>query len=194
MSAHSPLAPSSASRRVACPGSRSLEALYPQTPTPQTLEGEAAHWVAACTIQNSAWEIPAVSPTGVDITDEMIEGAQLYAGFVGYYSDIRIEQPISISIIHPDCWGTPDAWRFSDGVLNIYDYKFGHGFVEVYENWQMIEYAAGILHELGIDGLQDQHVTVAMHIIQPRSFHPDGQIRSWTVKASDLRPYFNYRF
>ena len=54
----------------------------------------------------------------------------------------------------------------------------------------MIEYASGILDKIGIDGVGDQNLNVTLHIIQPRSFHR-LRIRSWRVKASDLRPYFN---
>jgi hypothetical protein len=130
------------------------------------------------------------SHNGVEITDEMREGAELYVGHISG-TEIHIEEPLDISSIHPDCRGTPDCWTISGWDIHIYDYKFGHGFVEVYENWQLIEYAAGIVQRLALTGLQDQAMTVHMHIVQPRSFHPDGQIRTWSIRASGLRGYFN---
>jgi hypothetical protein len=63
--------------------------------------------------------------------------------------------------------------------------------VDVYENWQLLEYAAGILYSLGISGLEDQYTDVYFHIIQPRSYHRDGPIRTFSAKASALRGYFN---
>lgn len=184
------LSPSHASRRVACPGSHQLAALCETDNSEYAQEGILAHKVAANAISGARVYIP-------EATDEMIEGAELYAGFIksrmtNAAAKIFIEQKLHISDIHPNCWGTPDCWTLlSDIELDIYDYKFGHGFVEVYENWQLIEYAAGILQYLRVDGITDQHMYVNMHVIQPRSFHPQGQIRTWRVRASDLRPYFN---
>lgn len=184
------LSPSHASRRMACPGSHALEALFPQDNSDHAQEGILAHKIAAETLRNNCYV------SHPDETDEMREGAELYHGFVysrlSATSKIFIEQPLDISVIHPDCRGIPDCWTLlSDIELDIFDYKFGHSFVEVYENWQLIEYAAGILEYLQIDGMRDQHMWVNMHIIQPRSFHPEGQIRTWRMKACDLRPYFN---
>ena len=46
MSVHAILAPSSASRRMQCPGSRVMEATYPQAEDdPRALEGTLAHLV-----------------------------------------------------------------------------------------------------------------------------------------------------
>lgn len=205
MTEHSILPPSSAARRVACPGSRAMEAQYPQDESPQAKEGEAAHWVAT---ENANFHkfppIGTIAPNGEAVTKEMVDGAELYAESIRSvisrivlpptHTDtiFRAEQPVSISAIHPDCWGTPDAWLYNASVgLHIWDYKFGHGFVEVFENWQLIEYAAGILEELEINGLDDQNLFVNFYIVQPRSYHRDGSVRRWTVRASDLRPYFN---
>lgn len=104
----------------------------------------------------------------------------------------HIEQTLRGDALHPtDNWGTPDF--FSNTGMNVYidDFKFGHKLVEVYENWQLMNYAALVLQHLGVDGHTDQMVMVTFTIIQPRCYHRDGPIRSWTVRASDLRPYFN---
>ena len=195
------LKPSKAARRVACAGSHRLEALYPQDNSPTAQEGIAAHWLASEYLRTPYLSNATHAPNGVEITDEMREGAQLYSGFINandFMDEIHIEERMHIKAIHPDCWGTPDCWTVqsnfkADSIfdVHIYDYKFGRGFVEVYENWQLIEYAAGIIDKLGFDGLTDQRTMVHMHVIQPRSFHPEGQIRTWAVKASALCPYFN---
>lgn len=106
---------------------------------------------------------------------------------------LHVEEPVRIPSVHGENWGTPDAWYYdtSKGTLFIWDMKFGHGFVDCFENWQILDYAAGILDSLGIDGAADQHIRVKMTIVQPRSYHRDGPVRSWSVMASDLRPYFN---
>ena len=202
------LKPSNAARRMACAGSHKLESLYPQDNSDYAQEGVAAHWLASEILrveqgQRSGYVSATLAPNGIEITDEMVEGAELYVGFITaneFADEIHIEERMHIATIHPDCWGTPDCWTVQNNQgmqdnnfieINIYDYKFGRGFVEVYENWQLIEYAAGIIDKLGIDGLTDQRTQVHMHVIQPRSFHPEGQIRSWTIRASELRPYFN---
>jgi hypothetical protein len=69
--------------------------------------------------------------------------------------------------------------------------KFGFRFVEVFENWQLLCYILMLMRLLGIDGITDQQLTVKMSIVQPRSTHRDGPVRTWTVRASDLRGLFN---
>jgi hypothetical protein len=195
---------------VACPGSRALEALYPEDEeSPHAREGEAAHWVASELLQyyclnngadetNATWE---TAPNGELITDEMREGADIYCDSILTVinrlfgtmdiKNLHIEEPIDISIIHPECWGTPDCWVHHLSELHIWDYKFGHGFVEVFENWQLVEYAAGILEKLKIDSFSDQFLSVTFYIVQPRSYHRDGTVRTWKVMASDLRSLHN---
>ena len=183
-SEHSVLPPSSAARRVACPGSRKLEALYPSTERSEAeLEGEAAHLVAKIALE--IMDVPTDIP-GVVITQDMADGAKLYMDHVygiACETHLNIEERIDIPRIHPLAWGTPDCWMYSNHELHIWDYKFGFGFVEVFENWQLIAYAAGILDRLKVNGIQDQYITVYMHIVQPRSFHRDGPIISIRYRA-----------
>jgi hypothetical protein len=107
--------------------------------------------------------------------------------------EVHIEERVNCPSIHADNWGTPDCWIYDreQGLLIVRDFKYGHKHVEVYENWQLINYAAGVLDGLGVNGAQDQHMRVRLEIVQPRSFHSDGPVRSWECKASALRGYFN---
>lgn len=201
MGEHSVLPPSSAARRVQCPGSRALEAKYPEDEeSPHAREGEAAHWVATQVLLGVD-SLPPTAPNGHDITTEMLEGADIYHDSIvsvcnklfGEYDHkkLHIEERVSIARIHPECWGTPDCWLHYGNQLHIWDYKFGHGYVDVFENWQLIEYAAGILDAIGVDGIADQMLDVYFYIIQPRCYARDGAVRTWKVKASGLRPLFN---
>src|SRR5690606_34097666 len=86
--------------------------------------------------------------------------------------------------------GTPDAWAYNPDKrrLHIADLKFGFRFVEVWENWQLICYACGLLDMLQLD---DTQTTVEFTIVQPRSYRRDGPGRKWCVLASDLRAHIN---
>lgn len=179
--AHSKLAPSSAARRMACPGSRKLEAQYPETEESKAArEGHAAHWLAQQYLLGDESDF-VLAPNGEEITDEMVEGAELYLAEVFAVSreDLHIEEKISIWSVHEECWGTPDCWVIKEDVLYLFDYKFGYGYVEVFENWQLLEYAAGIAscHDFK---------KVTMTIVQPRCYTPEGKVRSWTISRNDL--------
>src|SRR6185437_8910195 len=157
MTLHSSLPPSSAARRVACPGSRALEKLFPEEQESQEArEGTAAHWVANEMLCNEPTRpdpaIGFITPNGESVTQEMIDGGQLYVNtvmetvtLVKFFEALEapdqtiykcgIEEKIDISNVHPECWGTPDFWFFDPKInkLTVIDYKFGHRFVEVYE-------------------------------------------------------------
>lgn len=200
MSEHAILAPSSAHVRKLCPGSRALSALVPETEeSPEAREGTAAHWAFAELLAGRQIDSGQIAPNGVMLTDEMIEGADMYYDDVMQFADLPqfagftplVEQRVGISTIHPENWGTPDTSLFAPYELIVWDYKFGHRYVEVFENWQLIEYAAGLLEKHGINGVSDHKTKVRFRIIQPRCYYGGATIREWVVMASDLRGYFN---
>lgn len=205
--AHALLQPSSAHRWVHCFGSVQAEGLYPQPPTDAAEEGTAAHWVASSMLESYKANpiktpicfIDKPAPNGVIVTDEMIEGIGLYVKDVlkvvndnGLLQSMIIEQPVPINRVHPDNWGTPDLRIYDKDALrlHVWDFKFGRRVVEHWENWQLIDYGIGGLDEIG-NGIDDQHITVELHIVQPRAFHVDGPVRSWSMIGSDLRGYAN---
>jgi hypothetical protein len=192
MTDHAVLAPSSAAKRVACPGSRKLESLHPREESLASKEGTAAHWLAAAILQgeNNNDELK-IAPNGEVIVEEMIEAAQLYSEYIteikgGKSESLHIEERVNIYSIHPECWGTVDAWYYDreNDHLHLFDYKYGHAYVDVYENWQLIEYAAGIY-----DAVNYHNIT--FHIVQPRNYSKEGPIRTWTTTYEKLSHYFN---
>ena len=205
---HSTIPPSSAARRVQCPGSNLMESLHPETEeSDDAREGTASHELAALMVESAsrartAWPDEAVgqaASNGVIWTQESYDAAEMYAEAIREVMlatstfTPHVEDRVEVSRIHPELWGTTDCWLFdkNSGTLYDWDYKYGHRPVEIFENWQMIEYVTGILDKLEIDGLADQHTRVVMTIVQPRAYHRDGPIRSWSVLASDLRGYVN---
>lgn len=189
MSEHSKLPPSSAARRVACPGSRKLEALYPREQTESAKEGELAHHYASIHLQYNV-DIKNgifIKNEPADIIPSLKNGVNMYIDYVCFQylnskALMHIEERLNMPNIHPESWGTPDAWFVDDGVLHMFDFKYGFGPVEVYENWQMIAYAAGV---------PDEFTKAVFHIVQPRASHIDGPIRTWEVELKDLVEYWD---
>jgi len=194
---HAPFPPSGMATTVQCPGSWKLQALYPaRDDTEAAADGVAAHWVVAQGMTGKLPDVDTIAPNGVPVTDEMLDGAELYMDAVGIHADNAIEERLPASdYFGEDCWGTPDTYRFKSvppgGVLLVADYKFGHRFVDVFENWQLMTYASLVLDKLGIAGDQEQHIRVVFKIIQPRCYDPRGPVREWSVLATDLRAYWN---
>lgn len=154
-------------------------------------------------LQGTPAAVGVQAPNGVAVTAEMLEAAELVRDDIiatlgqDWAKYLVIEQRVQIPRIHETHnWGTPDyrAWsRLNNGslCLHVWDFKFGHGIVEAFENWQLIDYTAGLLGEAHIDGYQEQQTVVDMVVIQPRAYHRDGPVRRWRVVASDLRAHFN---
>lgn len=196
---HAFLPPSAAGRWDVCALSAALEEAYPDSEeSPESLEGTAAHWVVQRTLESHPPAIDTQAPNGVAVTREMLEGAELVVETLeqtlgpDWRSMLVIERRVQIPTIHPSkCWGTPDyyAWVTTAvlRVLFLFDYKFGHGIVEVRDNKQLTAYASGLIDEKATLG--DQPVKLVACLIQPRSYHRDGPVRFWHgATAQTLRP------
>ena len=199
---HAPFGPSSISRVIQCPGSWRLCQQYPGDPEgPEAAEGTAAHWVLAEMYKGVALEAGTLAPNGIPVTEEMLEGAEMFIDAVGHKMGHIEERMPASDMLHPDNWGTPDAWDYRPipvpgtniigGVIKLPDYKFGHRFVDVFKNWQLINYARLIIDALDLHGEQEQHTRIEFIIVQPRSYSPQGPVRKWSVLACDLRGEWN---
>lgn len=176
----------------------------PQVDSDEAREGEAAHKIAMLVALNAQKNtgilaIPGIGTVfeGVRVTGEMIKGAEMYAEALEGFQGVP-EQTIVIPRIHPTkCFGTPDFWQYcrETKTLRITDYKFGHLYVEVFENWQLIAYAAGIIDMLVLQGLAHEFETIVeFMIVQPRCYSADTPVRTWTTSAQNLRAYINVAF
>jgi hypothetical protein len=198
---HSPLSPSKADQWVICPGSVRMQAQFPETGRSESAEeGTATHWIGAEALQGRGATsfVGRLAPNGIVCTEEMEEAAKVYvaaiASKVPACTATTVEQPVTVKRVHPSCWGTPDCWYYdkTNGVLYVWDLKYGYSIVEPIENWQLMTYAIGILDQItGGNGLADQHIRVVLTIVQPRAFHFAGAVREWSVMGSDLRSYAN---
>ena len=195
-------APSSAVRRIQCTQSPTLEAMFPEQGDDEAArEGTAAHWAVSEMLSGRLVDSGEVAPNGVVLTDEMMDGADRV------YDDVtkalaphglkphqgQIEARVFMPRLYPGMFGSPDFYALIERpgqpvLLLLWDYKFGHRFVEVFENAQMVDYIAGIT-----EGVHDltQGVDIVVTIVQPRSFSSAGPVRRWATTLLALRALIN---
>lgn len=176
-----------------CAGSLQLQRQYPQPDdSPASIEGTAAHWVWS-EMMLGRWNGSTYAPNGAPVTVEMLDGAQDFMDSLLHIqpNGWKIETPVPCLRIAEDCWGTPDAFHFSALHLHVADYKFGHRFVDEFENWQLVAYALGILEAYNVDGEVEQVIQISFHIGQPRCYGKGSPFRTWTANAADLRALCN---
>ena len=172
-----------------------MENLYPAPSGEPARQGTAAAWVAEQLLRGVI--AGPTAPNGVSVTDEMRAHANSYLEMAQDGRGVwHAEESVQCPRVHPTCSGTPDLWYVLAALyeLHVWDYKYGFGIVEAYENWQEICYFSGIMDLLRgseAHGIFDQRWTVVFHIYQPRAYHPEGHHRTWRVAAADLRAYVN---
>lgn len=195
--------PSSAHRWVRCHASPALEALFPDDSGQAAEDGNAAHWAGAVRLSTGTMpEAGTVAPNGVVLDMQMVEGAYVYVDAVlsqrPAESNLWIEERMAIPSVYgdQDRGGTPDLWYLtSEGLeIHVWDFKYGYGIVEAFENWQLLCYANGVLdwleHTRGIPASQfEKPPTVVLHVVQPRPYHPEGPVREWRLPVESLRQY-----
>ena len=210
MAAHSLISPSSAKVWTACTAYPTFSAPYQTDEDSQaSREGTAAHELGEALVRYALAIKPAVvtpdirtdfvgknASNGEMWTDEMFDGAWVYASEVvrirNRYPNAHfaLEEKFHASSVHPQSFGTTDSFLYDEESKYVFvmDFKYGFGPVEAFENLQMINYTAGIFDTFGIN---DHEVTVVMTIVQPRGYHREGPIRTWTVNGSELRRHIN---
>lgn len=157
------------------------------------MEGTAAHWCFEEMFAGRIPEVDSTAPNGVQITDEMLDGAELYTdtvrSMVPTGAKLYVEDKLMMhTIIHDSNWGTPDTFAIAPGAVYLFDYKFGHRYVEEFENWQCIDYVAGIQQALGMS--LPPETVVHITIVQPRVFNRGSPVRTWKTTIGALEPYW----
>lgn len=200
-SLHAFLPPSGAPVWVLCAAAPKMWQLYPEAEdNAAALEGEAVHWAGAELLAGRDIALGLVAPNNMTLDAEMVEAADDWCQLIRRWDrveQLHIEERVTVPLVHADNWGTPDAWAFGHnpttgrGLLRVADLKYGHGYVPVFENWQLIDYACGILSDLGVNNaIGDKLLDVEFTIFQPRNYSADGPVRTWRVKVENLRPLY----
>lgn len=190
MTGHAFLPPSGAAAWVACAMWPTMVQRFPEThQSPQAMEGNAAHWALEEVLHHRTIAEGQIAPNGHVLTVEMLEGADLASDFIRSKVGQRpnVEQHLTMHrVIHPQNEGTPDVWDYVPGAIHVFDYKFGHGVVDAFENWQLIDYAAGVVEKIQ----PATPLPVHLHVIQPRAFHRSGPVRTWITSTNALKIYW----
>jgi hypothetical protein len=150
-----------------------------------SIEGDLAHTMAAYYLKN-IYDNDLDDFLSKKYTSEMREGAEFYLETIKRFinwDSINAEAIVDISNIHPEMWGTPDAWGFANDALHVFDYKYGFTPVEAYENWQLLAYACGLIKN-------PHSVTdIYLHIVQPRDYISGSKHKMWHLTAHELQQY-----
>ena len=198
MTKHALLPPSSAARRMACPGSLKMESRVDKKEEKSALEGQLAHELASCLLQNNNQDIINKIESECEINgfdfNEMKYCVNKYVSMLSPYLSSAylkgIEALVPIDVINPRCFGTTDAWfvfeKNKEYSVAVYDFKYGHSYVEVIENYQLLEYSAGIVHCMKKANIHINFIT--LHIFQPRCFQ-DVPHRYWKISLEQLDSY-----
>lgn len=194
------LRPSAAGIWSLCSGYVNMCSAYPDAPdesdTEVREEGLACHALAHSVANGIVPEVGSISANNVVQDDEMFDAVDMYLGVLSAWPGVSpvLEQPVDCSVIVDGMTGTPDAWAWNPTTrtLHVADLKFGYRFVEVWENPQLIIYAAAIIELLKIDPMTEQYASIEFTIVQPRSFHAEGPVRTWKIRMTDLRAHANW--
>ena len=181
---HAILAPSSAERWLACPGSVLMEKGIVEIESEYAKEGTMAHTVAAQYLEKGA------ADTLGDLDDEACDHILVYTNEIkklakGHQLLVEQKLPIGHVTLEPDATGTGDAIILhNDGkTIEVNDLKFGMG-VRVYaeENPQMMLYALGALRQFDMFGNWEK---VVLRVHQPRLNHLD----TWECSVDYLKDF-----
>lgn len=209
--AHTRFSPSRSEQFFYCHGCVNLLARVPVLPEDEyATEGQRAHNVLEAGLNSNAANATAAIAESIHcVEDFTIEFKSAINTALDYISLLRDSLAISYGDdrmfvevrVNPPVNNAPgEAAGYCDVAivspkarrLWVIDYKHGVGVSKAIEgNTQVRQYAAGFLYdpESPIRDIVHMIDEITLVIIQPRSFHKDGEIREYTVKPTDLVDY-----
>lgn len=205
MTEHALLAPSSAHIWAVpdgCPGSARMQQAYPDDEeSPEAIEGTAAHFYATEILNGREPAVGMVAPNGHPINAEMVDCAQALLVDVrdvmraASAPELWVERRVFMPIVHAENWGTLDVAVIDRPArrAHLWDYKYGHRFVDAAGNWQLLDYAIGVMRELAPCAEWPQW-TLTLTVVQPRNYHPVGPVREWRIDGGQLLDVYVPKF
>ena len=196
--AHAKLSPSAAKIWMACPGmpqllaSMDVEYKVGIPAATGTLIHEMVETLLKGRLNNLTIEEYYLGTThhvedfDITVDQEMIDCANTYVDYIDqrvHELDIKrplIEEKVSLANLHEHVWGTADAILIGKDVIEIVDLKTGR-MVHEADSPQMRIYALGALERYINDDCE-----VLMTIVQPRGWHQEGTIRTYSISALNL--------
>lgn len=196
--AHALLAPSNASRWLACPPSAKLEDAIPEKKSSSYAEeGTLAHEISELELNLHLLRIDFATykakltekAKSSYFGDAMVEEVDKYVSYVIEQIDsvsktceptILIEEKVDLTRYVPDGFGSNDCIIIGDGIMYVTDLKYGKGVkVSAQENAQLKLYSLGAYfkYQLSYDITE-----IIMTIVQPRL----NWIDSFSMQPEDL--------
>lgn len=166
---------------MACGASHRLQHGYPNDDNDASKEGTLAHEWAKYRL------------LGGDQRPDDLETRGHVETYVNLCNSLKMEHclyGIEEQIDDGHVSGTTDFWSWTPYELIIADLKYGFGWVEPENNWQLIMYAVLIWLKYGNSG-QVMPPRVRLIIYQPHANHPEGATREWSFNGELLRGYYN---
>lgn len=177
--------PSRADRWVNCHGSALLESNFESVKSESAIEGDAAHEIVAACMNGKLPEefVDRQTENGTYVSPEMAEYVQDHLNNLLKIAPLNkwiVEQKIHIPFVHTSQTGTPDAYYYdhTENVLTVADFKYGWGIVEAFENWQLLNYAVGII---AANSEFTNVKRIDLLVSQPRPHHHEGRCRIWSI-------------
>lgn len=192
---HAVLSASKSHQWLKCPPSVRWEESFEEAPQSEAAaEGTLAHALAEDhmrkTLDGKKLTVPAKIKANPLYRPAMVEHVATYCETImetvigmreaGTDPSVFLEQELDLSPWIPEGFGTADCVVIGDGVLHVFDFKYGKGVpVDAEENPQLKLYGLGALNEFGM--LYDIDL-VTLHIIQPRL----ESITEWSIPRDTL--------
>lgn len=168
-----------------CPFYPTMAAKYPGEESEAAREGTAWHELLANLVLGGDATVGDIASNQVVFSEEMLEGAKLWTAEVEKTQAVTgstgcVEIRTRMPQVHASqCWGTPDWFDVDRPGNTVYvkDGKWGHRYVDPFENPQLVLYGLGALNHFSLVpyGAWDFVFTV----VQPRAYHPDGPVKTW---------------
>lgn len=205
---HVELSPSSTHRWWHCAGSVNAERGLPNPGNEHTQLGTAAHALAELAWKEQkparhyldtafAVDDDAGGEIHIVADAEMVEAVQVLLDVYALEADeadqVWFEVPVPLDALKPPApmGGRLDFGAFKNRWIRVTDYKHGRGVVvEAANNVQGRSYALGLWLKLIAEAGSVVNIEgVAVTIVQPRAFHPDGPVRTELIPIAEFKAW-----